>query len=71
MIEFKVMIIIIKQFGRRLDEQREKLVFNKELEKMKKNQTEMKNTITEFQREETQAVNDERSGEMQKQRKTG
>ena len=44
------MIIIIKQFGRRLDEQREKLVFNKELEKIKKNQTEMKNTTTEFQR---------------------
>jgi len=44
------MIIIIKQFGRRLDEQREKVVFNNELEKIKKNQTEMKNTITEFQR---------------------
>ena len=44
------MIIIIKQFGRRLDEQREKVFFNNELEKIKKNQTEMKNTITEFQR---------------------
>ena len=44
------MIIIIKQFGRRLDEQREKVVFNNELEKIMKNQTEMKNTITEFQR---------------------
>ena len=44
------MIIIIKQFGRRLDEQREKVVFNNELEKIKKNQTEMKNTITELQR---------------------
>ena len=27
------MIITVKQFGRRLDEQREKLLFNKELEK--------------------------------------
>ena len=33
------MIIIIKQFGRRLDEQREEVVFNKELGKIKKNQT--------------------------------
>ena len=29
------MIIIIKQFGRRLDEQREKVVFKNELKKIK------------------------------------
>lgn len=39
-------------------------VFNKELKKMKKNQTEMKNTITESK--EIQAVNDGESEKMQK-----
>ena len=33
-----------------METQREKVVFNNELEKIMKNQTEMKNTITEFQR---------------------
>ena len=38
--EFKVMMVkIIKELGRRMDEQSEKLeVFNKELENIKKNQ---------------------------------
>ena len=46
--EFKVMIkIIVKELRRRLDEQSEKLeVFNK-LENIKKNHTEMQNTIIE------------------------
>ena len=50
--EFKVVIInMCKEFGRRLDEQSDKLeVFNKELENIKNNQTEMKNTITEMKK---------------------
>ena len=48
--EFRVMIIkMVKQLGRRMDAQSEKLeVFNKELENIKDNQTETKNTITEM-----------------------
>ena len=48
--EFKVMIIkMLKELGRRMDKQSEKLdVLNKELENIKKNQTEMKTTITEI-----------------------
>ena len=43
--EFKVMIIkMIKELGRRIDEQSEK--FNKAVEDTKKNQTELKNTMT-------------------------
>ena len=45
--EFKVMIIeMLKEFGRRTDEKSK--VSNNKLENMKKNQTEMKNTITEI-----------------------
>ena len=40
---------MLKEFGIRLDEQIEKLeVINKELENIKKNQTETNNTITEI-----------------------
>ena len=48
--EFRVMIIkMIKEFGRKMDAQSEKLeVFNKELENVKNNKTEMKTTITEI-----------------------
>ena len=48
--EFKVMIIkMLKELGRRIDEHSGKLeVFNKELENKKKNQTELKNTITKI-----------------------
>ena len=48
--EFKIMVIkMIKGLGRRMDSQSEKLdVFNKELENIKKNQKEMRNTITEM-----------------------
>ena len=46
--EFKVMKVMTKELGRRLDEQSEKLVFNRELENIK-NQTKMKNSITELQ----------------------
>ena len=50
--EFRVMIVkMIKELGRRMDEQSEKLeVFNKELETIKNNQTEIKNTITEMKK---------------------
>ena len=53
--KFKIMIVkMFKGLGRRLDEQIEKLnVLNKELENIKKNQTEMKNTITEMIKEST------------------
>ena len=56
--EFKVMIImIIKETERRLDEQTEKLdVCNKELENIKKNQTEMKNSITEMKIHEKEST---------------
>ena len=44
--EFKVMIIkMLRELGRRMDEQSNK--FNKELENIKKNQRKVKNTITE------------------------
>ena len=48
--KFKVMIVkMFKQLRTKLDEQIEKLeVFNKELENIKKNQAEMKNTITKM-----------------------
>ena len=56
--EFRVMIVkIIKELGRTMDKQREKLevffffkleVFNEEVENTKDNQSEMKNTITEM-----------------------
>ena len=48
--EFRVVIIkMIKELGRRMDAQSEKLeVFNKELENIKNNKKEMKNTITEI-----------------------
>ena len=48
--ELKAMIIkVLKELKRRMDEQSEKLeVFNKELENIKKNQTELKYTITEI-----------------------
>ena len=48
--KFKVVIVkMLKEFGIRLDEQIEKLeVINKELENIKKNQTETNNTITEI-----------------------
>ena len=48
--EFNIMIIkMLKELRRRMDEQSEKIeVFNKVLENIKKNQTEMKNTITEI-----------------------
>ena len=48
--EFKIMVVkMIKGLGRRMDSQSEKLdVFNKELENIKKNQKEMRNTITEM-----------------------
>lgn len=42
------MMVMIKELERRLDEQNEKLVFNKELKNIK-NETELKN-ITEFQK---------------------
>ena len=47
---FKVMIVkIIKELGRRMDEQSEELeFFDNDLENIKKNQTEMKNMITEM-----------------------
>ena len=50
--EFKVVIVkMIKELKRRMDAQSEKLeVFNKELENIKKNQTEMKNTIIEMKK---------------------
>ena len=46
--EFRVVIIkMIKELGRKMDAQSEKLeVFNKELENLKKNQTKVMNTIT-------------------------
>ena len=45
--EFKVMIIkMLKELRRRMDEHSEK--FNRELENIKKNQTELKNIITEI-----------------------
>ena len=44
-----MIIKIIKELRRRIDEQSEKLeVFNKELKNIKNHQTEMKNTITEM-----------------------
>ena len=48
--ELRVMIIkMIKEFGRRMNAQREKLeVFNNELANIKNNQTELKNTTTEM-----------------------
>ena len=43
--EFKVIIIkMLNKLGRRMDEHSEK--FNKDLENIKKNQTELKNKIT-------------------------
>ena len=48
--EFKVMIVkMIQELEKKMDAQSEKLqeVFNKELENIKNNQTELKNTITE------------------------
>ena len=47
--EFRVMIgRMIQEFGKRMEAQSEKLqeVFNKGLEKIKNNQTQLKNTIT-------------------------
>ena len=45
----EVTIKMLKELGRRLDEQSEKLeVFNKKLENIKKKQTERKNKITEM-----------------------
>ena len=49
--EFRVMIVkMIQELGKRMDEQSEKLqeIFSKELGKIKNNQTELKNTITEM-----------------------
>ena len=48
--EFRVMTVkMIKELGRRMDTQSEKSeIFNKELENIKNNQTELKNTITEI-----------------------
>ena len=47
--EFRIMFVkMIKELGRRMDAQSEKLeVFSKELENIKNKQTEMKNTIAE------------------------
>ena len=42
---------MLKELGRRLDEQSEKLeVSNRELQNTKKSQTEMQNTITEIKK---------------------
>ena len=49
--EFRVMIVkMIQELRKRMDAQSKKLqeVFNKELENIKNNQTELKNTITEM-----------------------
>ena len=52
--EFKVMIIdMLNELRRRMDEHSDK--FNKELEYRKKNQTELKNMITEIK--ETRIIN--------------
>ena len=48
--EFKVMIIkMLKELGRRMDKQSENLDVLTELENIKKNETAVKNTITEIQ----------------------
>ena len=47
--EFKVMIIkMLNEFGRRMDEHSEK--FNKEFGNIKKNQVKLNNTITEVKK---------------------
>ena len=53
--EFKEIIIkMIKELRRRMDEQNEKLeFFKKDLENIKKNQTDMKNTISEISQKES------------------
>ena len=58
--KFKVMIIkMFKELRRGLQEQKRRFeVFNKELENVTKNQTEMKNTITEMKMHQKESTVD-------------